>query len=458
VSTTSIANLKARVAERKVQIAARKAVIDDRLVTDPRSPFSPRRWRSPLRGPWLTSVFGSVLLVGLPIEFITGLISYDAYNPRLGHNNPTPHTGILSFYLFNWVAGPQWLFRVTEGIHIALGLVLTPVVLAKLWSVIPKLFTWPSVKSMAHALERLSLLLIVGGAIFEFGTGIMNIDYDYSFKFGFYQGHFLGAWAFMTGFAIHVGLKFPTMVRSLRSRRFRTEMRCPMAGMQQEPADDTGLVAVAPAEPTMSRRGALALVGGSSLAVLALTVGQSIGGPLRRAALLAPRGRSYGSGPNDFQINRTAVTAGIRSTETGETWRLALSGGTTPLSGGTTTEITRASLLSMDLLHVSMPIACVEGWSTVQTWTGVRLSDLARLAGVNHPTGAYVESLEKNGAYATVTLAGNQVRADHAILALRVNGVDLSPDHGYPARLMIPAAPGVHCTKWVRSIHFFGEA
>ena len=105
-----------------------------------------------------------------------------------------------------------------------------------------------------------------------------------------------------------------------------------------------------------------------------------------------------------------------------------------------------------------MPIACVEGWSTVQTWTGVRLIDLARLAGVEHPTGALVQSLERKGAYATVTLAGNQVRADHAMLALRVNGVDLSPDHGYPARVMIPAAPGVHCTKWVSSIRFFENA
>jgi DMSO/TMAO reductase YedYZ molybdopterin-dependent catalytic subunit len=42
------------------------------------------------------------------------------------------------------------------------------------------------------------------------------------------------------------------------------------------------------------------------------------------------------------------------------------------------------------------------------------------------------------------------------MLALRVNGADLSLDHGFPARLMIPAAPGVHCTKWVRSIQFYG--
>src|ERR1700722_18359196 len=40
------------------------------------------RWRSPLRGPWLTSVFGLVLLVTLPIITITGLLSYMAYAPQ----------------------------------------------------------------------------------------------------------------------------------------------------------------------------------------------------------------------------------------------------------------------------------------------------------------------------------------------------------------------------------------
>jgi DMSO/TMAO reductase YedYZ molybdopterin-dependent catalytic subunit len=434
-----------------VNTSGLKDRIDGIVTGAPLSPMNPRRWRSPIRGPWLTSVFGCILLFGIPIEFVTGLVSYASYNPRLGHNNPTAHTGILSFYLFQWVSGPQWLFHVTEGIHVGLGLVLTPVLLAKLWSVIPKLFSWPPVASVAKALERLSLVLIVGGAVFEFATGVMNIDYDYSFKFSFYEGHFLGAWAFMAGFVIHVSLKLPTMVRALRSRRLRTELRTPLSGTRPEPPDEFGLVAVAPAAPTISRRGALALVGGSSLAILVLTVGQTLGGPFRKVALLAPRGRSYGSGPDDFQINRTAVTAGIRPAETGASWHLAI-------SGATSTELSRPALLGMDLLDVSLPIACVEGWATTQRWSGVRLADLARLVGVEHPTGAYVESLEAGGAFSRVTLAGNQVRAGHAMLALRVNGADLSLDHGFPARLVIPAAPGVHCTKWVRSIQFYGAS
>jgi DMSO/TMAO reductase YedYZ molybdopterin-dependent catalytic subunit len=385
-----------------------------------------------------------VLLVGIPVEFVTGLISYAAYDPRLGRNDQTTHHGLFGFYLFNWVTDPSWIYRLSQGTHVILGLTLVPVVLAKLWSVIPKLFTWPPVSSVAKALERVSLILLVGGIVFEMVTGIMNIANDYAFRFSFYTGHFFGAWLFIAGFTTHVVIKLPTMYRSLRSRRFRTELATGVADTVVEDVD-SDLVARNPSPATISRRGVLALVGGSSLAVFVFTAGQSIGGWTRDVALLAPRGRSYGSGPNDFQVNQTARTAGISPAETGSSWRLEI-------VGRRTVRLSRAELLAMPLRTADLPIACVEGWSTVQRWTGVPLARLAALAGIPEPSTARVSSLEKHGAFANVTLAGNQISAHDSLLALMVNGVDLSPDHGFPARLIIPAAPGVHNTKWVQRI------
>jgi DMSO/TMAO reductase YedYZ molybdopterin-dependent catalytic subunit len=100
-----------------------------------------------------------------------------------------------------------------------------------------------------------------------------------------------------------------------------------------------------------------------------------------------------------------------------------------------------------------LPISCVEGWSTLQTWTGVRLRDLAALAGTPQPASAFVASLEE-GPFAQGTLNAGQVLDPDALLALQVNGVELSLDHGFPARIIVPALPGVRCTKWVRSIEF----
>ena len=420
-----------------------------RTIAEHRPPGLPtsRVFTSPLRGPWLTSVFGFLLLISLPLVALTGLLDYIAYSPRL-HQSIPGNVGFLHLPFFNWPTRPVWLFQVTEGLHVCLGLILVPVVLAKLWSVMPKLFTWPPLRSVAELLERLSLVMIVGGIVFEMATGILNIQYDYLFGFNFYTAHYFGAWVFMTGFVVHVALKFPTMVRSLRSRSLRDELRTPLADTVPEEPDVDGLVPTDPGPPTLSRRGALALVGGGSLLVAVLTVGQSIGGVARDAALLIPRGRSYGDGPNDFQINKTAVAASIDPSTTGPAWRLSLTGG----AGEVTLD--REMLMAMHQHTADLPIACVEGWSTTQRWTGVRLADLAGLAGVPHPAKAHVQSLEGGGGFSEAWLQQNQVLDPDALLALRVNGVDLSPDHGYPARVIVPALPGVHCTKWVRSIEF----
>ena len=408
----------------------------------PQLPF-----RSPLRGPWLTSVFGAVLLMSFPIVIITGLLSWIAYGPGFGQSIPGD-VGWLHLPVFNWPTGPSWLYRLTQGVHVGLGLILIPWILAKLWSVIPKFFQLPPVRTPAQAIERISLLALVGGMLFEIATGVLNIQYDYIFGFSFYTAHYWGAWVFIAGFTAHVAVKLPTMVRSLRSRSWRWVLRTDRAHTVAEPRDETGLVAQHPGPATISRRGALGLVAGGSLFVTILTVGETTGGFLRRAALLLPRGRNYGTGPNDFQINRTAVAAGLTPNQYSSMWRLTLRGGVNPIA------LSRPQLLAMEQHTVDLPIACVEGWSTVQTWTGVRLRDLAAAAGVRQLTSARVQSLERYGAFRSVQFTARQMLHPDSLLALRVNGADLSLDHGFPARIMVPAIPGVHTTKWVQTIDF----
>ncbi len=404
-------------------------------------------WRSPLRGPWLTSVFGAVLLVGMPIVIVTGLLDYIAYGPQFGQAMPAD-VGWLRLPQFDWPTRPSWIFRLTQGLHVGLGLVLIPVVLAKLWSVVPRLFAWPPVRSIAQGLERLSLVALVGGLLFEIVTGVLNIQYDYVFGFDFYTAHYWGAWVFVAGFVTHTVLKVPTMVRSLRSRSLVAELRTPLSGTRPEAAGPDSLVAADPAPPTTSRRGALALVAGGSLFVALLTVGQTLGGFLRPAAFLLPRGRDYGDGPNDFQVNRTPAAAGVTEVMTGPDWRLTLRGGDRPIA------LNAGQLAAMDQHTAELPIACVEGWSTVQTWTGVRLRDLAALAGVPEPDAAHVVSIERGGAFGKAWLTAGQVLDPDSLLALRVNGAALSLAHGAPARVIAPGVPGVHCTKWVGSIEF----
>ena len=406
-----------------------------------------QRWRSPLRGLWLTSVLGSVLLVMLPIVIVTGLLSYIAYGPQFGQAIPGD-VGWLKLPTFDWPTEPAWIYRLNQGLHVGLGLVLIPIVLAKLWSVIPRLFTWPPARSIAQLLERISLLMLVGGMLFEIITGVLNIQYDYIFGFSFYTAHYYGAWVFIAGFVVHIAIKIPKMRTGLRSMSMRRVLRTSRADTVAEPYEPDGLAAENPTAPTISRRGALALVGGGALFIAVITAGQTLGGFTRKAALLLPRGRIRGDGPNDFQVNRTAWAAGIAPELTGDSWRLTLSGGPSKR------EIDLATLRAMPQHTARLPIACVEGWSTTETWTGVRLRDLAARAGVPEPTSAFVRSVERRGGFNRATLQANQVIHPDSLLALRVNDADLSPDHGYPARIIVPGLPGVHNTKWVASIEF----
>ena len=185
-------------------------------------------------------MFGSVLLATLPIVIITGLLSYIAYGPQFGQAIPGD-VGWLKLPTFDWPTEPAWIYRLNQGLHVGLGLILIPVVLAKLWSVIPRLFAWPPARSIAQVLERISLLMLVGGILFEIITGVLNIQYDYIFGFSFYTAHYYGAWVFIAGFVIHVAIKIPQMWTGLRSMSMRGVLRTNRADTVPEPYEPDGL-------------------------------------------------------------------------------------------------------------------------------------------------------------------------------------------------------------------------
>jgi DMSO/TMAO reductase YedYZ molybdopterin-dependent catalytic subunit len=385
-----------------------------------------------------------VLVVG-----VTGFLSHAAYGPDLGMNAIVPRDDDLDLLLFTWPTSPSWLYALNQGTHVTLGIVAIPVLLAKLWSVIPRLFAWPPVRSPAQALERLVLAVLVGSALFEFATGVVNVQIYYPFRFNFVQAHYFGAWLFLGALGAHVAIKLPTIRRAYRECGVLRPLRASLAETRPEPHDpDGGLAPERPAAPTLSRRGLLGFVGGASALLFVVTAGQSIGGPLRRLAVLAPRNQAIGPGPGDFPVNKTAAAAGIGDAMVGPGYRLEL------VVGERAVTLSREDLLAMPLATHNLPIACVEGWSTTQRWTGVPLAALARRAGAPAGARAFVESLQEAGVLREATLNAGQVADARSLLALRHNGADLTMDHGFPARVIVPALPGVHNTKWVARITF----
>jgi DMSO/TMAO reductase YedYZ molybdopterin-dependent catalytic subunit len=394
-----------------------------------------------------------VLLVGLPIVFLTGLLSNAAYNPWLNGNFAVQgrSRSPLDFYLFVWPAHPSWLYAANQTVHISLGLALIPVVCMKLWSVLPRL--WPTVRSPAQAVERISLVLLIGGIFFEIATGILFIEYWIPFHFGFTAAHLYGAWVFFGAFLLHTVVKIPKLRESLRQRGAVLQvLSTDLARTAPEPPEPVldgfdSLVPTTPGEPTISRRGLLAAVGAAATLLGVQGVAQAVGGPIRSLAFLLPGGSKLGDGPNQFPISRTWASLGLPAS-TIANWRLSVVG-----PDGATLTFTRDQLRGFDTHTYELELVCQEGWSTTQKWTGVRLRDLAARLNVGGAPSAYVSSLDGEA----VTLAPNQVAAAESLLALYVNGVPLSLDHGFPARVIVPATVGTYCLKWVSSITFAAE-
>ncbi|WP_306215740.1 molybdopterin-dependent oxidoreductase [Actinoplanes sp. RD1] len=357
----------------------------------------PEDFTSPLRSTRLTSLLGLALGAAFAVCFVTGLISHLVQHPP---------------GWFWWPSRPAGLYRVTQGLHVATGLACVPLLGAKLWSVYPRLFQRPALRSAAHALERAGIALLVSATLFQVVSGVFNVARWYApMPFFFTTAHYQVAWIVAGAMLVHIGVQLP-VVREALARPHAPARRGFLTGL----AATAGLVTVA-------------------------TAGQTFA-PLLPLSVLAPR--RPGSGPQRLPVNRTAAAAGVAVTTA---YRLVLTG---PAG---TTRLSLADLEALPQHTATLPIACVEGWSATGTWTGVRLRDLVALAGADPArTEAIVESLQAGGRYRVSTVAPPHVRDPDTLIALRLNGEPLHPDHGYPARLIAPNRPGVLQTKWVGAI------
>ncbi|SDL94633.1 Oxidoreductase molybdopterin binding domain-containing protein [Nonomuraea maritima] len=355
------------------------------------------RFTSRLRSEQVAAKLGAWLGVSFTVAFATGLFSHFVQHPP---------TWLL------WPSRPVNLYRVTQGLHVIGGIATVPLLLAKLWAVYPKLWQWPPFRSVGHAVERLCVLLLVAGALFQLVTGVLNIAYVYPWPFGFLQTHYWTAYVVFGALVIHVTNEWAKVRRSLWTRVEIPERR-------------RFLFTVAAA------CGVTALV----------TAGETVT-PLRSLAVLAPRDPRVG--PQGVPVNRSAAAAGVVADPD---YRLQVTGAVrTPLS------LTYTDLVRMPQHTVHLPIACVEGWSVECEWTGVRLRDLLRSAGVAPDAFVTVESLEQRGGYRS-----SEVRPPHwndplTLLALQLNGQPLRLDHGFPVRLIAPNRPGALQTKWIKEV------
>jgi DMSO/TMAO reductase YedYZ molybdopterin-dependent catalytic subunit len=95
---------------------------------------------------------------------------------------------------------------------------------------------------------------------------------------------------------------------------------------------------------------------------------------------------------------------------------------------------------------------CVTAWSRFDNrWEGVSLGELARRAGVK-PSARFIVAHAEYGYTANLPL--DAVLQDDVLCALEHDGAPLTPDHGYPLRLIVPKRYAWKSAKWLRGLEF----
>jgi DMSO/TMAO reductase YedYZ molybdopterin-dependent catalytic subunit len=98
-------------------------------------------------------------------------------------------------------------------------------------------------------------------------------------------------------------------------------------------------------------------------------------------------------------------------------------------------------------------LKCIEGWSEVVTWGGVRFADVAGRLGVGPTDFPFVALSTTDGAY-YVGLDAASAFHPQTLLCDRMNGRPLPHGHGGPLRLVIPVKYGIKNLKWVAAVRF----
>jgi DMSO/TMAO reductase YedYZ molybdopterin-dependent catalytic subunit len=141
-------------------------------------------------------------------------------------------------------------------------------------------------------------------------------------------------------------------------------------------------------------------------------------------------------------------------------WNLTLEG----LASGLSVSLEIRKLMNRFPVHEQITrLVCVEGWSAVAWWAGLRFDDLLRAyPPKSQAQWARVESsvnLDASGNpdpyFASIDLA--TARHPQTLLATHFNGQSLTVDHGAPLRLLVPVKLGLKNVKAITKITYSAE-
>ncbi|MDN5273746.1 sulfite oxidase-like oxidoreductase [Chloroflexus sp. MS-CIW-1] len=102
---------------------------------------------------------------------------------------------------------------------------------------------------------------------------------------------------------------------------------------------------------------------------------------------------------------------------------------------------------------IKTDIHCVTRWSKLDTvWEGVSFREFLRHIPPLKPSARFVIAHSEQGYTANLPL--DVLLNDDVLLAYKYDGQELTPEHGYPLRLLVPKKYFWKSAKWLRGIEF----
>ena len=112
--------------------------------------------------------------------------------------------------------------------------------------------------------------------------------------------------------------------------------------------------------------------------------------------------------------------------------------------------LTWEELNALPATEIELDIHCVTRWSRFDTrFKGVHWRDLAELASPK-PSARFVVAQAEQGFTANVPLAA--IEDENALIAYEADGEPLTPEHGWPLRLVVPSKYFWKSAKWLRGL------
>jgi len=101
-------------------------------------------------------------------------------------------------------------------------------------------------------------------------------------------------------------------------------------------------------------------------------------------------------------------------------------------------------------VRVQSDIHCVTRWSRFDNqWEGVSVREVLGRAGVKPEAGFVIAHAEQGF---TANLPLEELNQDDVLLADRHDDADLTPEHGWPLRLVVPRRYFWKSAKWIRAL------